>query len=79
MDIDFQFLERLKICKELAMEKWKLLIEERKVIIFIPMISGSKLLGTYRLSKPEVSNLKRRNFPKYSRQLGDILGGRLSW
>ena len=73
-DIDFQILGKAKeFVRELANGKVKLLVEEEKSFIFIPMISGSKLLGIIAL-QTESQQLKEKELQIF-RQLGDILGG----
>jgi PAS domain S-box-containing protein len=74
MDIDFQILGKAKeFVKELANGKVKLLIEEERSFIFIPMISGSKLLGIIALQTGS-QQFKEKELQIF-RQLGDILGG----
>lgn len=73
-DIDFQILGKAKVFEgELINGQVKLLIEESKSFIFIPMISGSKLLGIIAL-QTRSRNFKEKELQVF-RQLGDILGG----
>lgn len=74
MDIDFGILGKAKeFEKELANGLVKLLVGERKSFIFVPMISGSKLLGIIALQTGS-QDLKEKELQVF-RQLGDILGG----
>jgi PAS domain S-box-containing protein len=74
MDIDFQILGKAKeSVKDLAIGKVKLLVEEEKSFIFIPMILGSKLFGIIAL-QTESQQLKEKELQIF-RQLGDILAG----
>ncbi len=74
MDIDFQILGKAKeFQKELANGQVKLLVDGVKSFMFIPMISGSKLLGII-AHQTGNQQFKEKELQVF-RQLGDILGG----
>ena len=74
MNIDFQILGRAKeFEKELAIGQVKLLVDEGNSFVFVPMISGSKLLGIIAVQSG-ILEFKEKELQVF-RQLGDILGG----
>jgi len=74
MVIDFQILGKAKrFEKELTKGNVKLLNEGKECFIFIPMISGSRLLGF--IAHQTLPNQWKEQELQVFRQLGDILGG----
>ena len=74
MNIDFQILGKAKeFEKELAIGQVKLLVDDGNSFFFVPMISGSKLLGIIAIQSG-ILQFKEKELQVF-RQLGDILGG----
>lgn len=74
LDIDFKILGKAKKFEsELANRQVKLLVEGTQSFIFVPMISGSKILGIIAL-EIECKEFKEVELQVFS-QLGDVLGG----